>query len=128
MWADCLVGALVSGTAGIAIGFHEPDIALVALVHRNPVRPMTGYGVWIAAGNCICRRSFAALCIISFVEHSAYHRTAAAVDLFGCRAVTGQNPFHTGMNFVMDAYLMMVIKYPFKERRDFLHGTLHLLL
>ncbi len=63
--------------------------------------------------------------LVLFVEYSAHYRTATAVNLFGCYTFIVQDPFHTGMNLVMDAHLMMVIKYPLKERRDFLHDTLH---
>lgn len=121
MRADCFVSAFLRRTVGIAIGFHEPDIDLIALVHGNPMRPVAGYGVRIAAGNRIRRRNLAAFCIISFVEISAYHRTAAAVDFFGRYAFSAQNPFHAGMNLVVNSDFMMVVKYPLKERRDFLH-------
>ena len=70
MRTDCFVSAFLRRAAGIAIGFHKPDIALVALVHGNPVRPVAGYGVRIAAGNRIHRRNLAALCIVSFVRSS----------------------------------------------------------
>lgn len=63
MRTDCFVSAFLRRAAGIAIGFHEPDIALVALVHGNPMRPVAGYGVRIAAGNRIRRRNLAAFCI-----------------------------------------------------------------
>ena len=70
----------------------------------------------------------AAFCIVSFIEDSVYHRAAAAVDFFGCSSLATKNPFHAGMNLVVNSDFMMVVKYPLKERRDFLHDTLHLLL
>ena len=118
MRSDCFVCSIFSGAVGVAISLNVPDITLVVFVNPNPVRPVTGYGVWFTTWNRICGRSFAALGVISFVEYSANNRAAAAINLFSCDSFAVKNPFHAGMDLVVNADLTVIFKYSLKERRD----------
>ena len=67
---DCFIGTVFLRTACFLIGFDQPCISLVICGNRDPVGPVSGDRIRIAARDCVFRRCLSSLCVIASVEYA----------------------------------------------------------
>ena len=96
MSSDQFVSAISQMASGLVKCLEEILIGWVVPTAFEPVGPVTGNWVRVAARDSSIRRSLPILGIVPLIEFAILNHATGAVPLDGGNAITIENPFHAG--------------------------------